>query len=303
VKTETQPPRSQARHLLLAEIGLIAVAAVWGLTFVMVKDAIETLPVMTFLAYRFLAAATLVSAVWGRQLRALSAEGWRAGLLMGIFLTAGYILQTVGLRYTTASNAGFITGMFVVLTPLFGAVVLGQGAGRPAWIAGAASAIGLFLLSGGGRVHLVGDLLVLGCACSFSWHILVTDRGVRGHHFGALVVVQLAACGVFSLAVAAVAGDLEVPRSWPVWSALIVTSVFASALGFFVQTYAQKHAPPARTALILASEPAFAGLFAFILAGETLGPLGWTGAGLILAAILTVEVVPYLRPVRPLPER
>ncbi len=285
---------TEDRRWPIAEVGLIGVATVWGLTFVMVKDAIETLPVMTFLAYRFLAASALVGSVWGRRVMALSSDGWRAGLVMGIFLTAGYIFQTVGLRYTSASNAGFITGMFVVLTPLFGALVLRQRAGRPAWIAGAVSAVGLFLLSGAGSVHLLGDLLVFGCASSFAWHILVTDKGVSRHHFGALVVVQLGFCGLFSLAVAAIAGDLEVPRSGPVWSALIVTAVFASALGFFIQTYAQKHAPPARTALILGSEPAFAGLFAYVLAGETLSPLGWAGAVLILAAILTVDVVPFL---------
>lgn len=302
MKTEIEGSDRKARRFPLAEVGLVGVAAVWGLTFVMVKDAIETLPVMTFLAYRFTGAAALVALVWGRRLRTLSAEGWKAGIVMGGFLTGGYILQTVGLQYTTASNAGFITGMFVVLTPLFGALALGQRAGRPAWIAGGVSACGLFLLSGVGGVHLLGDALVFGCACSFSWHILVTDKGVRRHHFGALVVVQLGVCGLFSLVVATVMGDLEVPSSQTVWSALAVTAVFASALGFFLQTYAQRHAPPARTALILASEPAFAGLFAFLLAGETLGLLGWTGAALILAAIVTVEVVPYLRPVRPLPE-
>lgn len=303
MKSPTERNPGQAHRFPLAELGLVAVAATWGLTFVMVKDAVETLPVMTFLAYRFLVAAALVAIVWGRRLRDLSAEGWKAGLLMGLFLTGGYIFQTVGLQYTTASNAGFITGMFVVLTPLFGALLLGQRAGRPAWIAGGVSAVGLFLLSGAGGVHLLGDALVFACACSFSWHILVTDKGVKHHHFGALVVVQLAACGLFSLVVATLAGDLEVPTSAAAWRALLVTAVFASALGFFIQTYAQTHAPPARTALILASEPAFAGLFAVVLAGETLGVLGWTGAALILLAITTVEVVPYLRPVRPLPER
>lgn len=303
MKTQKEGYGPETRRWPIAELGLIGVAGVWGLTFVMVKDAVETLPVMTFLAYRFLAAAALVAVVWGRRLKTLSAGGWKAGILIGVFLTGGYILQTAGLQYTTASNAGFITGMFVVLTPLFGALALGQRAGRRAWIAGAVSAVGLFLLSGVGGVHLLGDALVLGCACSFSWHILATDRGVRQHHFGALVVVQLGVCGLFSLVVATAMGDLQMPASPSVWSALVVTAVFASAVGFFIQTYAQRHAPPARTALILASEPAFAGLFAFLLAGETLGLLGWTGAALILTAIVTVELVPYLRPVRPLPER
>jgi drug/metabolite transporter (DMT)-like permease len=115
-------------------------------------------------------------------------------------------------------------------------------------------------------------------------------------------VVQLGLCGVFCTVVAAIGGRLEVPRGGDVWSALIVTSVFASALAFFVQTYAQRHAPPSRTALILAAEPAFAGLFGYLLAGDRLSAMAWAGAGLIMAAILAVELAPRLRPPRPLPE-
>jgi drug/metabolite transporter (DMT)-like permease len=165
------------------------------------------------------------------------------------------------------------------------------------------SAIGLYLLSGaGGRGDRFGDLLVLGCAASFAFHILFTDRAVKQHDLGALLAVQLGVCGFFSLIVAAILGDLEVPRSGTVWLALLVTAFIASALGFFVQTYAQQHASPSRTALILASEPAFAGFFAWLLEGETLSALGWAGAVLIMAAIVGVEMVPYLRPKRPLPE-
>ena len=292
-----------AKSVPVAELALIAIAAIWGLTFVMVKDAVEILPAMTFLAYRFLAAAALVAFVFRRQLRRLSRDGVRGGILMGVFLTGGYVFQTLGLERTTAANAGFITGLFVVLTPVFGAIFLKQRVGVVAWAAAAISGIGLYLLSGGrGDVHLLGDLLVLACACSFAFHILVTDRAVQTHEVGALLVVQLAFAGSFALAVAVVNGEMELPRTSTVWSALIVTSLFASALGFFVQTYAQRHAPPARTALILASEPAFAGLFAYLLNGERLSPMGWAGAALIMAAIVAVEVVPYLRRPVPLPE-
>jgi drug/metabolite transporter (DMT)-like permease len=109
-------------------------------------------------------------------------------------------------------------------------------------------------------------------------------------------------CGLFSLAVAGADGRLEAPPDASVWWALVVTALLASALAYFVQTYAQRHAPPARTALILASEPAFAGLFGYLLAGDRLSALAWAGAALIMAAILAVEVVPRLRPPRPLPE-
>ena len=287
----------------IAEGGLIGIAAVWGLTFVMVQDAIAELPTMAFLAYRFLPAALLVGAVFWRPLRRLGADGWRAGALMGLFLTAGYILQTLGLERTSASKAGFITGLFVVLTPVLGAIVLRERIGAMAWAAAGVSALGLYLLSGaGGGFELRGDGLVLLCALAFAAHILATGRGVERHHPGALVVVQLAVCGVVCLAIAALAGELEAPRGETVWSALIVTSLVASALGFFVQTFAQQHAAPSRTALILASEPAFAGLFGYLLADERLEAVSWLGAALILAAIVAVEVAPRLRPPRPLPE-
>ncbi len=291
------------RRALVAELALLGIAAVWGLTFVMVQDAVERLPVMAFLAYRFIPAALLVSLIFRHRLLRLGAGGWRMGVAMGAFLTAGYVLQTLGLEHTTASNAGFITGLFVVLTPLLGAIALAQRAGRTAWVAAVVATLGLFLISGAGSdLRLSGDGLVLLCAVAFAGHILVTDRGVSGHDVGALVAVQLWVCGLFSLAVAALDGQLRAPRGEAVWSALVVTSLVASALGFFVQSYAQRHASPARTALILASEPAFAGLFGYLLAGDRLDALGWLGAVLILAAIVAVDLVPRLRPPRPLPE-
>jgi len=294
---------SEARRRLAAEGALVGIAAVWGLTFVMVQDAIERLPTMAFLAYRFLPAAALVGLVFHRQLRSLSPAGWRAGALMGLFLTAGYVFQTLGLERTSASNAGFITGLMVVITPLLAAVFLRERMSAITWAAAAVSALGLYLLTGAaGGLEVRGDGLVLLCAFAFAAHILVTARGVREHDVGGLLVVQLTVTGIVCLAVAAVADQLEVPRGATVWSALLVTSLVASALGFFVQTYAQQHAPPARTALILASEPAFAGLFGWLLAGDVLSALSLLGAALILIAIVTVEMLPRWRPPRPLPE-
>jgi drug/metabolite transporter (DMT)-like permease len=291
------------RSARLPELGLVGIAAVWGLTFVMVQDAIERLPPFAFLAYRFIPAAAIVALVFRHSLRRLPPEGWRAGLVMGVFLTAGYIAQTLGLQRTTASNAGFITGLFVVLTPVFGAAFFGVRPPRAAWLAASVSALGLLLLSGAsGHFRLAGDGVVFACACAFALHILVTARAVERFDVGALVAIQLGACGLLCLAAAAIGGDLEAPQGATVWSALAVTALVASALGFLVQSYAQLHAPPARTALILAAEPAFAGLFGYLLQDERLSAVSWTGAMLIVAAIVLVDVVPRLRPPRPLPE-
>jgi drug/metabolite transporter (DMT)-like permease len=294
---------SEATLRRLSELALIGIASVWGLTFVMVQDAIRELPTMAFLAYRFIPAALIVALIFHRPLRALPAEGWRAGAVMGIFLTGGYVFQTLGLEETSASNTGFITGLFVVLTPVLGAVFLRQRIPVTAWVAAGVAMLGLWLLSGaGGDFDLRGDGLVFLCAISLAAHILATASAVRRFDVGALLAIQLGVVGLVSLAIAAVAGQLEPPEGTTVWSALIVTSLVASALGFFVQSFAQKHAPPARTALILATEPAFAGLFGWLLNDERLTAAGWLGAALIMAAIVAVEIVPRLRPPRPLPE-
>ncbi len=284
-----------------SELSLIGIAAVWGLTFPMVQDAVESLPTMAFLGYRFGAAVVVVALIFRRELARLSREGWIAGLVMGAFLTAGYVFQTLGLERTSSSNAGFITGLFVVITPLLGAIVLRQRIGRLAWTAAGVSAVGLYLLSGTEGFN-DGDGLVLLCAVSFSAHILATARAAAEHHAGALLVVQLAVCGAFCTVVGGANGQLEAPAGGNVWLALVVTAFVASALGFFVQTYAQQHAPPERTALILASEPAFAGLFGYLLNDERLSAVAWSGALLIMAAIVAVELLARLRPPRPLPE-
>jgi drug/metabolite transporter (DMT)-like permease len=143
---------------------------------------------------------------------------------------------------------------------------------------------------------------VLLCAVAVAAHILVTSRYVRDHDTGALLVVQLSVCGLSCLVAGAATTGLEPPHGTDVWLALFVTAVFASALGFFVQTWAQRDAPPERTALILASEPAFGGLFGYVLAGDRLSATAWLGAGLIMAAIVAVELVPRLRRPVALPE-
>ena len=297
-------PGAVAPVRLLAQLALVCVTAVWGLTFVMVQDAVARTPVLNFLAWRFLLAGLLVTALAHRPLRSLGRAGWRAGAWMGAFLTAGYVLQTYGLTRTTAAHSGFITGLFVVFTPLLAAVVLRR---RPSPLVVACvclSLLGLALLAGvGGGLHPLGDGLTVGCALAFAAHILVTDRGTAGHAVAALLAVQLTLCGVACAIAAAAADQLALPPTSSVWGALLVTALFASALAFFVQTAAQRLVSPERTALILAAEPAFAGLFAYLLKDERLSGAGWVGAGLILTAIVLVELVPRRRVApRPTPE-
>jgi drug/metabolite transporter (DMT)-like permease len=277
------------------ELAMVAVTAVWGSTFVLVRDAVGQVPPFAFVAYRFLAAALLLAAI--RPRLALGGPGrgpglgpLGAGVAIGVALFCGYGFQTVGLQYTTASNAGFITGLSVVLTPLLGAVLLRQAPGRWPVTGACLAAVGLALLSLQRLEVRRGDALVLGCAFAFAAHILLLGRYAPRLDTYRLAVVQLATAGLLALAWAGVAGDLVVPASADVWVALAITSVAASAGAFLIQTRAQREVSPTRTAVIFTMEPVFAGLFGFLLAGERLSGRGWLGAGLILAGMLTAEL-------------
>jgi drug/metabolite transporter (DMT)-like permease len=278
------------------ELAMLAVTAVWGSTFVLVRDAVAQVPPFTFIAYRFLAAALLLAAI--RPRLALGGPwdaggSWgplAAGAVIGLALFAGYGFQTVGLQYTTASNAGFITGLSVVLTPLLGALVLRQAPGRWPVTGAAVAAVGLALLSLQRLEVRQGDALVFGCAVAFATHILLLGRYAPRLSTYRLAVVQLGTAGLLALVWAATAGDLVVPSSAEVWVALAITSVVASAGAFLIQTRAQREVSPTRTAVIFTMEPVFAGLFGFLLAGERLSGRGWLGAGLILAGMLIAEL-------------
>ena len=292
------------------ELAMVAVTAVWGSTFVLVRDAVAQIPPFAFIAYRFLAAALLLAAIRPRLTLGGAGGGDRRwgplgpGAVIGLALFAGYGFQTVGLQYTTASNAGFITGLSVVLTPLLAGLLLRQPPGR--WpVAGAVlAAVGLGLLSLQTLEVRRGDALVLGCAVAFATHILLLGRFAPRLSAYRLAIVQMATAGLAGLAWAGVAGDLVVPGSADVWVALAITSVAASAAAFLIQTRAQREVSPPRTAIIFTMEPVFAGLFGFLLAGERLSARGWLGAGLILAGMLIAELGgrPLAAPGRPATE-
>lgn len=273
------------------QLALIAVAAVWGGTFVVVKDAVSLYPLYAFLALRFGIAVVAFAVVVPASVRLLKRETIGVGLLAGVFLTAGYVFQTWGLQGTSASKAAFITGMFVVITPALQSVVLRR-VPRPLTLAGVALAVaGLWLLSGGGPGGWnVGDTRVLLCAVAYSAHMIVLGGVGRDHDARPLTLVQLACvtaiCGAISLATEPVG----LPKHSVVWVALVVTGVFASAVAFGVQTYAQRFLSPTKTALILITEPAFGGVFGW-LAGERLGVSGAAGSALILAGMVVAELL------------
>jgi drug/metabolite transporter (DMT)-like permease len=272
---------------LTALIALVAVTAVWGVTFVQVKDAIAIYPLFAFLALRF-GIATMTLAVPGtRRVRSLGRRGIVAGAAAGLLLAAGYTLQTAGLDRTSVSSAGFITGMYVVLTPLLALVLFRLRVGRGAWAGVAVATIGLALLSGVDAGSPDGDLLVLAGAAVYSLQIVLMERFAPLYDAVAFTLVEMLAAFV-ALAVVAIP-VYEVPRGWTVWGALLVTGVFASALAFLVQTWAQRRTSATRTALVFTLEPVWAALFGYTLAGDRLGTLGWVGCAVIMAGIVLAE--------------
>jgi len=277
----------------LATLGLLGVTMVWGWTFVLVREAVLAYGVTGFLAIRFaVAAGAMLLVAWRRLGRAALGAG--AGI--GLILAAGYLLQTWGLKLTTATSSGLITGLFVVIGPLADRLFYGATLPRRAVVAVALSLTGMVLLTGGAPAGLaIGDLLTLGCAVAFGVHIAVLSHA--SPHFDpiALTTAQmLSVAGVF-LVLWPLSGPVAPPPR-EVWFALALTGLVASALAYLIQTMAQRHLSTARTAVILTMEPVFAGMFGYILAGERLGPVQWAGAVMILGAVLLSEALPAVRP-------
>jgi drug/metabolite transporter (DMT)-like permease len=273
----------------VALIALIAVTAVWGVTFVQVKDAVEIYPLYAFLAVRYAIATGVLGAVGARRVRTLGRGGFAAGAVLGALLGVGIGLQTAGLERTTVSSTGFITGLYVVLTPLFGLALFRTRVGLEVWLGIVLSVAGLAMLSGVHVGSTNGDLLVLASRAAQALQILMVERYANRYDAVALTLVELATCLAGFLVLALARGELSLPRGWTVWGALVVTGVFASALAYLIQVWAQRQLSAARIALVFSLETVFAGLFGFWLSGDRLGWLGWGGCAAILGGIVLAE--------------
>ena len=269
-----------------ALLALVVVTAVWGVTFVQVKDALELYPLFAFLAVRFAIASVALAPVAAPRLRR---AGWKPATLLGGLLALGYALQTAGLDRTSVSSTGFITGLYVVFTPLFAYALFRIRVARVVVVGVGLSLVGLALLAGVGVGEPGGDALVLAGAAAFSLQIALMERYAPRYDAVAFTFVEMLAAFVGFAVIAVALGQVEVPHGWTVWGALIVTGVFASALGFLVQTWAQRQLSAARTALAFAMEPVWTAIFGFWLAGDRLGAVGWAGAALIMAGIVVAE--------------
>lgn len=278
---------------LEADLLMLMVAFVWGTTFVITKEALLDIGPFMFLGMRFLLAFLVLALLSFGHLRKINRQTVLTGGFIGLFLFIGYSFQTVGLQYTTSSNAGFITGLSVVLVPLF-YHLLDRSVPHWSTVASAVLAtLGLYLMSvpAGSFRPGYGDLLELVCALGFAVHIVLVGR--YSHRFGATAItaVQILTVGILCLAIGMVAEPEQIVLTGPVARALLITSIFATSLAFLIQNAMQKFSTPTRFAVVLAMEPVFAGATGYWWAGEVLSPRAYAGAGLILLAMLMAILI------------
>jgi drug/metabolite transporter (DMT)-like permease len=290
---------------LKADFALAFCSLIWGATFVVVKNALADSSVFVFIAVRFGLASLLMGAMYWPALRRLSWGTVWAGVQIGAFMFAGYAFQTVGLRFTTPTKAGFITGFGVVLVPVLLAVFWRRRIPRWAWVGALLALAGLYYLTlpgtesravlPGGEGLNRGDVLVFFCAVLFALHIIFVGIHSPHHSVRALSFLQIATTFVLATALLPLLAltGWEPPRvAWTAnfLSAIAITAVGATAIAFSIQVWAQRHTSATHTAILFALEPVFAGLTSYWVLGERLGWRGLLGAALILAGILLAEL-------------
>jgi drug/metabolite transporter (DMT)-like permease len=269
---------------------LLLVTAIWGSTFVLVKETLQTFGTFTLMSLRFLLAAALLAAYVAAAKKPFGKKEIRRGAAIGFFLFIGYAAQTYGLNYISATSSAFITGLLVVFVPILTALLLKRAPQRKIWLAVAASVAGMYLLTGANMGAGIGEAATLVCALGFALEVLCIDRLARGCSLPGLLLSVLATVGLLSLAVMISAEGLpSAAPPLPSLAAIAFLALFATILAQAGQIAAQAHLSPAQTALVLLAEPIFAALFGALLLGEALSLPQWAGAMLILSGMLIAE--------------
>ena len=270
-------------------LALVGVTAIWGVTFVQVQDAIALYPLFAFLAVRFAISTIVLAPFAWDSLRTLPRSGYVAGLGVGALLATAYGLQTAGLELTTVASTGFITGLYVVFTPILALAIFGTPVPRALWLGVALAVVGLLLLNGVPGGSTLGNALVLGNAVFQAFQITAMERFAPRYDPRALTFLQMLTAFVGFTVIALARGELEAPRGATVWGALLVTGVFAGALGYLIATWVQARTTAARAALVFTLEAPFAALAGVLLAEEVLGWAGWIGCAVMMAGLLVAE--------------
>ena len=266
---------------------LTLVASIWGGAFASMKGTLERLDVNSFLAWRFAIATIVLILIKPSVLRRFNLNFVKKGALIGLFLGSGYIFQSFGLTLTTVSNTGFITGLYVVFTPVVAALALKKNITRIEWLAVFMATIGLALLSLKGLTFGLGEFLVLVSALFFALHIVALGEWSKGLDTYALTVLQLGTCALLTFA-ASLKSGFKAPPDSGVWWSIIYTALFATALAFIVQTWAQSFIKPSSVAVILAMEVVFAAAFGIWLLSEPLTLRIALGGLLVMASMYLI---------------
>jgi drug/metabolite transporter (DMT)-like permease len=270
------------RNLLY--LAMLATAAVWGGSFVLMKDAIVQQDVYSFLSTRFILAALLMIAYRPTVFRGLSSRFIKQGVLAGVLLSGGYIFQTLGLAKTTVSNTGFITGMYLVFTPLISLIILKRKVLLVQWFAVAIAMIGLILISYNGISIGTGEILVLISAIAFGAHFVALGEWSNGKNTYALTLIQILTVSAIATVCAFING-FEVPPSASVWQAIAFTAVFATFLAFLVQTKAQSVMSATVASVLLAMETPFAVVLGVLILNDPLTLRIIVGGSLVMIAM------------------
>ena len=273
----------------VAVIALIIITAIWGWTFIIVKQAIAQMPVMDFLAIRFTVAAIVMVILRPDSLHNINGQGLRRAVFLGILLGLAYVTQTYGLMFASATVVGFITGMFVVFTPIISWFWLHQKINNNTWLAVMLAVIGLALLSLNGWSLGIGELFTLACAICLAFYTVGLGKWSSQHEPYSLALLQIGSIAIILLLITA-PGRITIPLDAGIWMTIGITAIFATVLAFFVQTWAQSILSPTHTAVILTMEPLFAGIFAVFIGNETLTWRIISGAVSILLAMYIVQL-------------
>ena len=274
-------------QLKIAPWALLGVAAAWGLAFVTMKDAIERQSVNNFLFTRFTLAVVVMVVIRPQVVKKLNKDLLLRGSTAGVFLGFGYIFQTLGLARTGAAITGFITGLYVVLTPLLASFILKERISRFVWLCIFIATIGLALLSVQGFSVGFGEMLVLMSAIFFAAHIIALSKWSPGRDVYAMTVVQLTICALMA-GIASIPEGYSAPPDRGVWAVVVFTAVFATAVAFIIQTWSQAHISATKVAVILTMEVVFAALFAVIFGGEVLTLQVLLGGSMVLLAMYLI---------------
>jgi drug/metabolite transporter (DMT)-like permease len=274
-------------QLKLAPFALLLVSAAWGLAFVVMKPAIERQSVNNFLFTRFLMAVLVMILIRPQVLKLLTKDLLLRGLAAGFLLGGGYIFQTVGLANTGAAITGFVTGLYVVLTPLFAGLIFKERVTKNTWFYVFVATVGLALLSLKGWSIGFGELMVFFSAIAFAAHITALSKWSAGRDVYAMTITQLTMCAAMTGVASAFEGYSAPPDSG-VWAVVVFTAVFATAIAFIVQTWSQAHMSATKVAVILTMEVVFAAFFAILFAGERLTLQAALGGILVVTAMYLI---------------